>query len=213
MVACGRFELLRDRRFKTSNGDLIHKLLNRGAFADVFDVGDGTVIKVFRRIQQTHSPVREWSDHDFIIRQLFAAEVAAYERLQDRQNLVKYVPRYFGTINASDLGIVSPNPTEPHVEGCALRLERIVGTDMKVALVPNPIRQAVESVLEEIRDVAGRINVWDCSCFIPGPRADFAVIDFALWDDWVDVQLYLEENGSIPEDVRRRIKVMRGEEH
>jgi hypothetical protein len=100
-------------------------------------------------------------------------------------------------------GLISSNPTEPHVEGCALRLERIPGQDTKIAHVSRPLQQVIETILEQIRDAVGRINVWDCSCFIPGARTEFTVIDFALWEDWVDVQLYLEENGTIPEDVRR----------
>jgi len=184
------------------------KLLNRGAFVDVFDLGDNTVLKAYRRIPQTHAPVRNWDDHEFIIRQLFAMEVLAYERLQPRPELSKYVPTYYGPLDEATLTLPPSSSGDPFVPGCALRLERIPGADIKIAHVPSRMQEEIEMVLEQIRDASGPVNVWDCSCFIPGPRSDFVVIDFALWDEWSDLQLYLEEHGHIPADVRGRVKLV-----
>ena len=173
----------------------------------MFDLGDGTVAKVFRRVKQTHRPVRDWSDHEFLVRQLFATERRAYEQLQSSLDLCKYTPRYLGQLDIANLGISSSNGGEPLLSDCALRLERIDGRDTKIALVQPPLQEQIEAVLERIRDTVGQINVWDCSCFIPGPQTPFTVIDFALWEQWADVQVYLEQNDSIPAAVREQVRV------
>jgi len=73
--------------------------------------------------------------------------------------------------------------------------------------VPSPTQQEIEVILEQIRDTVGHINVWDCSCFIPGPRTPFVVIDFAVWEDWIRAQSLLEEHGTLSEDMRRLVQV------
>lgn len=173
----------------------------------MFDLSDGTVVKVFRRVQQTHAPVQGWDDHEFIIRQLFATELRAYDRLQSSPELLPFVPKYFGRFETSGLGLVSSNAAEPLLLDCALRLERVDGHDIKIAHVPRPLQQQVEVVLEQIRDMVGQINVWDCSCFIPGARSDFTIIDFALWEQWAHAQLHLEEQGTLSADFRERERV------
>jgi hypothetical protein len=179
------------------------RLIGSGAFADVFDLGDATVAKVFRRIQHTNSGVRDWADHDFVTRRLFATEIAAYERLRDRPDIAVYVPQYYGPLDATTLVLPNSSTGQPFVSGCALRLELIPGRDVKAGLVEDTLRADIDRVLWEIKDVAGRVNVWDCSCFAPGPRTPFTIIDFAMWDDLPDVQLYLDEHGVIPEPLRR----------
>lgn len=178
--------------------------LDRGAFADVFDLHDGTVLKVYRRIAQTHASVRNWDDHEFLIRCLCFVEAAAYNKLQGMAVLERYIPKFFGRFEPAEFNLAAPT-AEPFVPGCALRLERIRGQDVKIAHVMSPLREEIETVLEAIHDQVGRINVWNCSCFVPGPRSRFVVIDFALWDDWHSAQAHLEEHGGIAPDVRRRI--------
>ena len=181
--------------------------LARGAYADVFDIGDGTVAKVFRRTLHTHSPVVDWDDHDFLTRRLFATERAAYERLHSLPNLSTHIPQYFGVIDESTFNSFPSSSGESFVAGCALRLERIPGRDIKIAFVPAPIQQSIEALLEGIRDACRDINVWDCSCFIPGPRSAFVVIDFAYWEGLSDVQVYLDEHKHLPEALRKKLSV------
>ncbi len=186
---------------------LLAQFLAAGAFADVFDLSDGTVVKIYRRVSHTHAAVIDWDDHDFITRRMYTVEVKAYERLQDFPELVQYVPRYYGPIDHASLNLDASNPTEPFIAGCAFRLERIDGQPVKIAHVEEEQQKAIEKVLEQIRDVSGRVDVWDCSCFIPGPRTPFVVIDFALWKDLVDTQLYLEEHKHLPEQVRQTLSL------
>ena len=182
-------------------------LIGRGASADVFDLGDNTVVKAYRRIRQTQGPVRNWDDHEFMSRQFFATEVRAYERLQARPDLAEYTPRFFGPIELSEYDLHSSSPDEPLIPGCAFRLERIDGRDTKISQVPSPLQQRIEAILEDIRDTVERIHVWDCSCFVPGPRTDFVVIDFGVWEDWADPQIYLDKHGVLPHDIRERFRV------
>jgi hypothetical protein len=177
--------------------------LSHGAFADVFDLGDGTVAKVFRRIQHTNADVKDWSDHEFITRRLFRGETTAYERLQTQPDLVACIPQYYGTLTIDALDLSSSRPAEPLMADCALRLELIPGSDTKVAHVEQPLLGQIEAVLWKISELADRVNVWDSSCFIPGLRGPFTVIDFAMWDDLADAQLYLDEHGFIPEELRK----------
>ena len=179
--------------------------LGQGGFADVFDLGDGTVAKVYRRTIHTHSSVRDWEDHLFITRHLHATEVAAYERLKAHPDLVDFTPRFHGTVDQALLDLPRSSSGEPYVMDCALRLEKLVGRETKAGLVGDPLQAAVDALLWKIRDVAGRVHVWDCSCFIPGPRTPFVVIDFAMSDDLSDLQLYLDEHGSVPSEMRARL--------
>jgi hypothetical protein len=188
--------------------DYLIRFLSHGAFADVFDLDDGTVAKVFRRTSHTNNDVRSWDDHEFITRRLFATEVAAYERLQDKPDLVRFIPRYYGTIDQASLTLPASSTGEPYVAGCVLRLELIAGRDIKAGLVAQPLQKEIDDVLWQILDVAGRVHVWDCSCFIPGPRTPFVIIDFAMWEDLPDVQSYLDEHGHIPDDMRRRLSIV-----
>src|SRR6266446_4302868 len=71
-----------DSEHFTGSDFIVSRFLNDGAFADVFDLGDGSVAKVYRRTSHTHGPVLDWDDHDFITRRLYDVEVNAYERLQ-----------------------------------------------------------------------------------------------------------------------------------
>src|SRR6185437_12670651 len=137
----------------------------------------------------------------------FATEERAYERIQAVPGLTAFTPRYFGPVDVAKLGLSSSNAAEPLLSDCALHIERIDGRDRKIGLIEPPIQQEIEAVLEGIRDTVGQINVWDSSCFIPGPRTRFVVIDFALWERWADIQFYLEEHDTIPSAVREQVKV------
>jgi hypothetical protein len=180
----------------------VAKFLSHGAFADVFDLGDGTVAKVFRRVQQTHSEVQNWDDHEFITRRLYWGELTAYTRLQDRADIVPFIPKYYGPLAIGSLDLQRSRATEPLMADCALQLEFVPGTDIKVANMEEPLLSSAEEILRKISELAGRVDVWDSSCFLPGVRGPFTLIDFAMWEDLGDAQAYLEEHGSIPADVR-----------
>jgi len=57
--------------------------LGHGAYADVLDMTDGTVVKAYRREAFGNGPVQDWRDHDALTRGFFEAEASTYERLSD----------------------------------------------------------------------------------------------------------------------------------
>ena len=175
--------------------------LNRGALADAFDLHDGTVVKVYRRVSQTHAEVKDWNDHEMIIRRLFLTEVRAYETLQRQADLSMFLPRYWGTFDLSDLDIPAPT-AEPFMANCALRLEHIPGHDIKVNSVDSALVGEIHAVLSEMQKRAGPFDTSDASCFIPGPRSSFVLIDFALWKDWPNAQAHLDAHGCLPPALR-----------
>jgi hypothetical protein len=186
----------------------IPRLIAHGAFADVFDLGDATVAKIFRRTKHTNDAVRDWADHDFLTSCLFAIEVDAYERLQRRPDLSAYLPRYYGRLDDPSVFLQNSSTGQPFVSACALRLELIPGRDIKAGLVNETLRDDVDQVLWEISDFVGRVNVWDCSCFVPGSRTPFTIIDFAMWDDLSDAQHYFDRHGRLPDALRKRRSVV-----
>ena len=79
-------------------------LSNDGAYAAVFDVGDGTVVKAYRRKCTTSVAIGEWCDHEAIIKATWANEVRAYGNLMADRDLGDFVPRFYGRCD----------PLEPH---------------------------------------------------------------------------------------------------
>ena len=70
-------------------------------------------------------------------------------------------------------------PIEPFVQGCGLLLERIPGRDRKFAELEPGLEIRVDAVLRSMQDRIGIDDPWDGSCFVPGSRAAFTLIDFA----------------------------------
>ncbi len=173
-------------------------LLGSGAFADVFDAGDGTVIKAYRRQRHAPGPLDSWTDHDRLTRLLWRTEAECYERLQSHDDVKAFVPIYYGRVDPLQFGIRQDLEKGPYVQHCGLRLEKITGEESKIAHLPKPLICRAEKVLERIGELCGRIDLWDASCIRPGPRTDFVVIDFATSDDYVEVCEILERRGAIP---------------
>jgi hypothetical protein len=183
-------------------------LSTEGACADVWDMGDGTVVKAFRRQAHTTAPPVEWEDHDFVSWLLAAVEMKAYERVRSDHEIAVFVPEYFGAFDAHAL---PPSPSGlPYISDAAFRIEKISGEAIKIARVPNPPQQDIEKVLERIAEVAGRVNVWDCSCFVPAPRGPFVVIDFAYPEDVLDLSIALRDTGHLGPDLKQRVKLFAG---
>jgi len=66
---------------------------------------------------------------------------------------------------------------------------------------------AEEEGLEEIGDLCGRIDLWDASCFHPGSRAEFTLIDFALSDHYGELIDILNRNGRFSVHTRNLLGV------
>jgi hypothetical protein len=106
-------------------------LIANGCFAQVFDMGDGTVVKAFRRKRHVARP-KEWTDHDRITRLLWRTEAEVYEHLQSVPDVLPYIPRYYGRVDPITLGLPQDLPKGPHLSGCGLRLDRRPGRRTRV---------------------------------------------------------------------------------
>lgn len=180
----------------------------RGAFADVLDMCDGSVVKAYRRQRHTDRAVQDWRDQDALTQGFFEAEVAIYERLSHHPDLAVFAPRFLGRVDPCGLSALADPPEEGYIRNCGLRLEKILGKDIKVSQLQEPIRGEVEKVLERLREEVGAGHVWDASCFVPGSQAKFTLIDFATWDGWTSFQSLLEECGRLTDEQRAQLQLM-----
>lgn len=177
------------------------RILDTGGCADIFLLPEGRVLKAFRRRRHTHEEVSSWADHDAITRAQFRAEARAYEQLQGNPILEIYAPKYFGRIDPVEYLRLSD---ERYVRGCGFILEFIPGKAKKFAHLDSILEQQVSTVVEQMRDAFGLDQVWDGSCFVPGARAPFTVIDFALWNA-ESYEMALAEERSLTPSERTRL--------
>jgi hypothetical protein len=176
-------------------------VIGRGDFADVLDLGDGKVVKAFRREEHNGSGA-DWRDEDLLTEELFAAEVRAYEKLTTIPDLAFFAPEYFGTVDPHSLRV----DPEIYVEGCGILLERIPGEAIKFGDLPPEIRDELLPLLRRFEKEVTAGDVRDCSCFIPGSRAEVALIDFAHWEHLNDCADILGQLGYFTEQQRRDIR-------
>ena len=160
------------------------RLLERGGFADVFDLGDGTVVKLFRETRHTHDPEAGSDEaHDLITERLADTEAAAYKVVSKLVSVRRHIPTFHGRINPKEIGPIVGGSTNRYV-GLGIQLDLIPGRGVKAAHLPKGIQTQVESVLDEISQAVPDINVWDSSCFVPGLGNGFTLIDFSFWDGY-----------------------------
>lgn len=154
-----------------------------GFYAEVIDRGDGTVVKAYLRAPRGLRGISDPKKRESRIRELWRVEVAMYERVQSRSDLARFVPRFYGAVDPCALaGVVAP---ERFVSGCGLHLERLVGSEHKMAELSSlhpSIFKVADGVLDRISELAvglPEINVLDASCFVLGAGEAFKLIDFA----------------------------------
>jgi len=179
------------------------KLIDRGGCADIYLLPEGRVMKAFRRRAHTNDIIHNWADHDAITKAQFRAEALAYERLQSLPALALYAPEYFG--RADPLSILSADLHEQYVPPCAILLEFIAGRATKLAHLDPATEERVAEIVERLRDSLKIDNVWDASCFVPGSRAEFTVIDFAYWYAG-KYETALAANGSLCDQERAELE-------
>ena len=95
-----------------------------------------------------------------------------------------------------------PAANTRYIADCGFVLEYIPGTPIKLVHLNPTIRCQVEDLLERFEEEVRLGHVWDSSCFVPGTRADFAVIDFAGWDGFASYQLRLNDVGTLTANMR-----------
>jgi hypothetical protein len=181
-------------------------LSGHGADALVFDMKDGTVLKAYRRKFTTNVGVGEWRDHEAIIRATWANEVRAYIELARHADLYAFVPVFHGPADPLALLPAESLSANSLVPECGIRLEKIPGQARKLADLSDDIRVEVEAVLWRIRDAIEPGNVWDSSCFYPGIRSPFTLIDFALWDGVDDFSETLRRTGRLSDEQRTELE-------
>ena len=147
--------------------------LGHGAFSEVFDIGGGRVLKAFFAVPPSVAP---HADASLIPRLAFRAELEAYLRLADQPDLAIFTPRCDGVADPLAFALRS---NRAFVQGCGLLLERIPGRDRKFAELEPGLEIRVDAVLRSMQDRIGIDDPWDGSCFVPGSRAAFTLIDFA----------------------------------
>lgn len=179
-------------------------LLDRGGCADIFVLSQDRVLKAFRRRAHTNDIVHDWIDHDSITRAQFRAEARAYERLRSLHNLEIYAPKYFGRVDP--VAYLDPDaPADKYVPFCGILLELVPGRALKLAHLEPSVEVQVAVVVEQLRDALGLDQVWDASCFTPGSRAPFTVIDFAYWNA-EEYEMALAERGVLTKDERTKLE-------
>lgn len=174
-----------------------------GSFADVYVLPEGRALKAYRRKSHVNRVVRIGDDNDLLTAAHFEAEVRAYELLQSIKELEKYLPRYFGRADPAECLELDPADLR-YVRNCGIVLERIPGRAEKVAHLDQTIQKEVEAVLKMFSEVLPRVNVWDASCFVPGIRAEFSLIDFALFES-LEYETYLHEYDSLSPKLRDKL--------
>ncbi len=184
------------------------RLLSVGAYAVVFYMGNGTVVKAYLRRRMTRVAVGDWADHEAIIRAVWANEVRTYQRLASRPDLRVFVPEFVGPCDPLQVLPVQRIGTLRLMQGCGLRLERIHGTPTNWTTVDLELRPSVEGVLRHLIDTIQPGNVWGSACFVPGSRAAFTLIDFALWDRVNEFAEPLELRGRLSNRQRAELATL-----
>ncbi len=157
------------------------KIIGKGDHADVVHIGNGQVIKAFKRIPHSMTKVLDWTDHDAMTRATFRVEERAYKRLAEFPDLELFAPKFFKSVDPIKYLGLNDKHASKYVTGCGILLEYIPGTASKLADLEPEIEKKVDAFLNRFRIQAeiADIHVWDASCFVPGARAEFTVIDFA----------------------------------
>jgi len=176
------------------------QLLSRGASAAVFDAENDMVLKVGIR---PASAVGNPGDHDFLVQAFCHHERRAYERLQALPDLVRFTPRYFGRADLSDWPNLTPPDGKVIVPGTGMLLEWLHGKEHKMGnTLEEPFFSIADRALDGILEVVGPCWPYDASAFVPGSRAEVALIDFAHWKDFDEHLEALGRDGALTEQCR-----------
>lgn len=176
--------------------------VGRGAFSEVFAIDEARILKAFRDVAVTGAPS---SDPRFVPTIAFAAELAAYERLQSHSDLEPYFPQFFGAADPNDFLLDSG---EAFSSGCGLVLELIPGEPRKLSELPKPVLSEAEKVLDEVKERIGVDDPWDGSGFVPGTRRAVTLIDFATpTAHLVALDDLISQHGSLPGRFERALGI------
>lgn len=172
------------------------QLIEKGAFADIWDLNDGTVFKAFRSVARSHGDIVDIRDHDLLTSVFCAKEISAYRNLKDVSGIKEYIPTFYGKENPYDILV---DVDGIYVENAGFLLEKVSGKDSKIAHLSQSEKDLVEPVLWEISHCTEDLIVWDASCFFISEN-NFKIIDFALWESSSVYECYLYDHGVLNEE-------------
>lgn len=152
-------------------------------FADVYDLGDGRVMKAFRRIVSN----AKQGDLDLLVKGYFWTEVMAYKQISE-SDLSDYVPDFYGVVDPIELLEHSSEAQQKYVTGCGYIMSKLSGVEDKLRTFvvnekPNlEIATRLDSIYDDISHELSNLDVdaSDCSCFVQ-ENGQFFFIDFATW--------------------------------
>lgn len=174
-----------------------------GAFADVWDLGNGTVLKAFRSESRAHGNIIDIRDHDLLTSVFCAQEINAYLKLKELECVKQYIPAFYGRKDPVEF---LPDFEGPYVKNAGFVIEKIKGEDQKIVHLPQQMQENVESILWILSEALNYLNVWDSSCFYESD-GDFKIIDFALWDA-SEYECYIYDHGKLNEEQKHTLQVL-----
>jgi hypothetical protein len=165
--------------------------ISSGAFADVWDLNNGKVLKAFRSKSRAHGQRADIKDDDLLTAVFCSMEINAYLSASEIKQVSPYIPTFYCQ---EDPNSILPNTNDNYVKGAGFIIEKIEGKDRKFIHLSTKEKIHVEIILQVLNQNLGALDVWDSSCFYTS-EVDFKVIDFALWDA-SDYQCQLCECGA-----------------
>ena len=165
--------------------------ISSGAFADVWDLKNGTVLKAFRSEPRAHGQRADIKGDDLLAAVFCSMEINAYLSASEIKQVSPYIPAFYGQKDPISILL---NSNGNYVEGAGFIIEKIEGKDRKFIYLSTEEKIHVEIILQVLNQNLGTLEVWDSSCFYTS-EDDFKVIDFALWDA-SDYQCQLCEHGA-----------------
>jgi hypothetical protein len=180
------------------------KFIVRSGMADIWDLGDGTILKAFRQSPRSHRLcINDMSDHNLLTRFICDQEIKAYKLLSKNIELSKYIPIFYKEYDPS----VLDTKDVKYVQGAGFILEKLDGKDCKINELEIEKRNAINPILCEIDTVLSELNlsIQDASCFYISSEL-FKIIDFAYWD-YSDYSCALYDSDHLNKELRNKLLV------
>jgi len=159
------------------------KYLGCGHFSDVFDLGNGSVFKAYKR-KNVGEQESNQNDNDELTKALYRSELKAYEIIHSEKELSDFFASFYGVADPHELLSFIDGYKEKYVSGCGLIIEYVVGEESKMPHVAPEIYDLVDETLDRANALLSPlgINSYDSSCINIGD-GKFKLIDFGLWQD------------------------------
>lgn len=176
------------------------KHIGSGVFSDVFSIGDGKAIKAFKL--HNHNNLDNVNDVEKVVRAYWHAEVTAYQKLTELEEIRTFFPIYYGVADPHEILSSISNHKERYVKDCGILLELLNGDCDKASRVNKDKRAHIDKVLNTLSEHLENTSVWDSSVFIK-PDGSFKIIDFGQWAN-SNFEAELHTNKQLTDDMRQK---------